>query len=189
MTSVSYLGNSDGQVTLTIRAPSTTSNGRSTEVTDTSTAVSITKGNTQKVSGHQIFRVEVGEPSISDRVTGEIIWLNSDQASQVLSNPNSYIDIGFFHDSGADPSGGCPADQFKTKNQLGTDICVTSSAANSSFSSQLLTPMLANGLISSETADQQYLYVLATINVPGGGPPGQQALSGTLDFHLQLTLR
>lgn len=191
MTSVSYLADTGSSVTLTIATPSRTANGLPVEVNDTSTPVSIIKGKTQSVAGHQLFRVEVGEPSVSDRVRGVVFWLNSNKASQVLSNPNSYIEIGFFHDSGNLPQGtppACPSNEFKTENQLGVDICVTESAPGDTFEEQLLTPIRAIGTIVSKTADQQYLYVLATINVPGGAPPGQQPLSGTLDFQLQLSL-
>lgn len=190
LTSVSYLAETDATFTLSIQPPNTTDGGHSTEITDTSEPVSITIGKAQKVAGHQLFRVEIGEPSGSDRVQAIVFWLNSDKASQVLSNPNAYIDVGFYHDSGTAPSGGaCPSDEFKTPNQLGTDICVTQSAPGDTFETQLLTPMLAEGTIMSTTANQQYLYVLATINVPGGAPPGQQPLSGTLDFQVQVSLR
>ena len=193
MTGVSYLAETDSTSTLTISAPSyTTSDGEPTTVPGTSQPVSIIVGNAQTISGHQLFRIEVGDPVLSDRVQAIVFWLNSEQATQVLSNPNSFIDIGFFHDSGTAPSGSptaCPADEFKTLNQLGNEICVTPSAPDSSFNNQILTPILAEGTIISTTASQQYLYVLATIYVPGGAVPGQQPLSGTLDFELQLSLR
>ena len=193
MTSVSYLAETDATFTLSIAAPSyTTADGEPTTVTGTSAPVSIIVGNAQKIAGHQLFRIEVGDPVLSDRVQAIVFWLNSEQATQVLSNPNSFVDIGFFHDSGTAPSGSptaCPADEFKTLNQLGNEICVTPSAPDSSFNNQILTPMLAEGTIISTTASQQYLYVLATIYVPGGAVPGQQPLSGTLDFELQLSLR
>jgi hypothetical protein len=134
----------------------------------------LNQGRAQKIEGIELFEVNLGSPRFSDQVRINLLLTNPDAMRSVLNNPNSYIKVAVWYE---DPSG--------THTLSGTTTKVKKDEA----ASAIIHDMNANVLLLPSIPNQAKLYILASITVPGGAPPGQQPPAGSqLDFFIDVRM-
>ncbi|MBM4436435.1 MAG: hypothetical protein FJ029_04190 [Actinobacteria bacterium] len=108
-----------------------------------------------------------------------------------MNNPNSFILVGLYDQAGVPSGGACPSDQYKITGPTGSDICV--SADHGTLASAQLTKQIAQAAlvpsVTPLTAHANGYYVLASIQIPGGSPQGQQSQAGTLQYFVDVRAR
>lgn len=182
-TGVSFLasaGSVDFGTFATIVKPQDRANGlpggRRTEVATLNGTFPIAQGDPTQADGVQLFRVKVAELQ-SSNVSLHFAWLNAQDANAVLKSPNAYIKVGVYYAS----ADACTDKVFAVAAVSGTvDVCPDPAAG----ASAMITPRNAAAALRPGITSQQYLWVLATVFVPGGGPPGQQSNISSLRFTL-----
>ena len=125
---------------------------------------SIIQGKAQKVSGIELYEIELAEAAVCDDVRIHLTLLNPYDMGKALNNPHSFIDVGIWYpvDTGSEPS--------VVLDHNGQTVWRDDGAKASAMMSQAVGNVL---LQPSETVTST-LYILASIMVPGGAPPGQQ---------------
>ena len=150
--------------------------GKRAEITTLSGTFPITQGGASQADGVQLFRVKVAELQ-SSAISLHFAWLNAQDASAVLKNPNAYLRVGVYYESVA----ACTGKVFSVSAVSGTvDVCPDTTAA----ASAMITPRNAAADLRPGITSQAYVWVLATVFVPGGAPPGQQSGISSLRFTL-----
>lgn len=148
-----------------------------TSITPVGEAFSIAVGNANKISGVELYKVELGNAQFSNLVRMNILLTNAYDAGRVLSNPNSFIQIQIYYP-------GTGANQVTLNYDGSTAIPDTSLNAVG-----MLNKQSGSISLSPSVTGQTTFYILASIIVPGGAPPGQQAPQLTsLSFHLDVRL-
>lgn len=176
----------EGTVTNTITPGSTLPGGTAADVTPVNSAFTRIQGRAQQIEGLQLYRIRLASTGLSDNVVATFSWVNPQAAAQALGNPNAFLQVALYYQSGTPVAGACPAGQFKTAGSDGsTEICVDEAATpGTPLASGFLTKASASRSIKSTQSGQEYLYLLASINVPGGSPPGQQIGLANLTYSL-----
>lgn len=150
--------------------------GKRAEITKLAGTFPITQGHPTQAEGVQMFRVKVAELQ-SDAVSLHYAWQNAQDANAVLKNPNSYIQVTVYYESAA----ACTGKILGVAAVSGTaDVCPDTAAT----ATAMITPRNAVADLRPKVAGKQYLWVLATVFVPGGAPPGQQSNLSSLRFSL-----
>lgn len=150
--------------------------GKRADVTTLSGTFPITQGKPSQADGVQLFRIKVAELQ-SDGLRLNFSWLNAQDASAVLKNPHAYIKVGVYYESVA----ACTGKVFSVAAVSGTvDVCPDTASS----ASAMITPRNAAALLRPGITSQAYLWVLGTVFVPGGAPPGQQSGLTSLNFTL-----
>ena len=135
---------------------------------------SITRGAAQKVSGIELYKIELGDAESSNKVTIEIALLNPEDMGAVLNNPNAFIDVGVYYPD----AGG--------RVTLDCDPVDVVSRDEGPRASAMMSKVIGDVLLHPSVTGQSTLYILASIVVPGGSPPGQQAQLTDLGFWCQV---
>ncbi len=188
-TGVSFLATS-GSVNLasgsTIVAPQDRDpgvpSGKRAEVTTLNGTFPIAQGHPTQAEGVQLFRVKVAENK-SDALSLHFAWLDAQDANAVLKNPHTYIQVTVYYESGLSCTGKVSA--VATASGGTTGVCPDTAPA----ATAIITPGKAAADLRPGITSQQYLWVLATVIVPGGAPPGQQSNLSTLRFSLDARAR
>jgi len=137
---------------------------------------SITQGKAQKISGVELYKIELASAQFSNLVRINLTLLNPQDIGKVLSNPNSFIEVGVYY-----PGTG---DGQVTLDYDGTTVIPDSTDKARAVMSRVIGDVL---LFPSVTG-QDTLYILASINTPAGPPPGQQEQLTALDFYIDVRM-
>ena len=176
-----YAGTS-GASTLVISPPSTTS-GAKADVSDLSASFSGVLGQAKKTKGVVLSKLTFGAPADSSNTTIFFYWTDPGQASGVLLNPNAFLETRVYHISTS-----CdPADQrtfFDEDVNDNVTVCPDPVSA-SNFTAMSIEN--ATAIFRPSVTNQNVLYILADINVPGGAPAGQQSQLSELTFILEIS--
>jgi len=130
---------------------------------------SIVQGAAQKVSGIELYKIVLGDTQFSNEVTIEVALLDPEDMGKVFNNPNAFIDVGVWY---PDPNQEEPGRTSVT--QLDHDNTWVLRDEGSKASDRMMSRLNGGALLFPSVAGQNTLYVLASIMVPGGAPPGQQ---------------
>ena len=161
--------------------------GVTADVTAVDSSVTITNGRAQDISGIELYRIELTNSALSGHLVVSFDWLNPQDAHRVLNNPNGWIDVGLYENSGTTPTNGaCPTGQYYLNDTTATGSALCVSADASPESSAVLTAATADAELLSATSGQQYVYVLGAIHTPGHVPPGEQSGLETLQYQLHV---
>jgi uncharacterized membrane protein len=134
----------------------------------------LNQGRAQKIEGIELFEVNLGSPRFSDQIRINLLLTNPDAMRSVLNNPNSYIEVAVWYE-----------DSNGTHTLSGT----TTKVKKDESASAIIHDMNANVLLLPSIPNQEKLYILASIMVPGGSPPGQQPPEGSqLDFFIDVRM-
>lgn len=173
VTAVSWAVNNDSQ-NLSISSGSTASGGRVADTTALSSSFTITQGQAQKISGVELFRIDLGSAVYRNDIKIFLLLRNPEDIGSVLNNPHAFIEIQVAYkvNSGQDYTLG---DGTKVKNTSATGIM---DIENGDI---ILTPVMGG-----DTVDTDTYWVLGSITTPGGIPPGQQSQLNQLDFYIDV---
>jgi hypothetical protein len=123
---------------------------------------SVSLGAAQVISGVELYRIDLGDAQLSDRVWIQILFLNPDEMGRVLNNPLAFIDVGVYY-----PGEG--------EGQVTLDIDGTIVIPDGGARARgVLSRVSGDILLFPTVPGQETLYILASIVVPAGPPPGQQ---------------
>ena len=176
----------------------------------TPSTVTVPLGQGAQVANGQLLGKVTVAAGYAPRIRIDIAWLNPQDAGAVLNNPNGWMTFGLYYPihtgtcTGSDVSGA----QSITE---GVALCVAPNTAASgpvTYNGALtINATQLSGFILETTADpaspptcaatgstwcapsgtalnQNIFYVSASVNTPGGTPPGQQSLLTTLRFYI-----
>jgi len=135
---------------------------------------SITRGKAQKISGVELYKIELGDARFSNLIRINLALLNAEDIGRVLNNPNSFIEVGVYY-----PGTG---DGEVTLDYDGT-TAVPDNAARA-----IMSRVIGDILLLPSVTGQDTLYILASISTPAGPPPGQQEQLTALDFYIDVRL-
>ena len=174
-TVVSWASTSTGQ-SVSISSGSTASGGGVADTTRLLSSFTMTQGQAQKISGLELFRVDLGSAVYRNDIRIFFSLLNPEDIGKVLNNPRAFIEIqvGYKVNSGEDYTLG---DGTKVKKTLASGIISVERGEI------VLFPAMGEDTIDSDT-----YWVLGAITAPGGVPPGQQAQLNELRFYLDVRL-
>jgi len=168
----------------------------------------------QGQGGQQIAGVLLGKVTnaagFAPRLRVDISWLDPLDAGAVLNNPNAWMGFGLYYPIHTGScSGGDPVDSLSITD--GSALCVvpnTQAVGPLTYNGQLtINATMLSGFIietandpaspptcgatgstwcapSGVAINQNVFYIAASINTPGGTPPGQQSQLTTLNFYL-----
>lgn len=170
--------------TTPITAGSSLPGGAAVDITAVSNTVTIARGRAEQIAGVELYRIAIADAAESDHLTVNFSWLNPQDADQVLSNPNAWIGVGIYYNSGTAPSGNaCPQGEYLLNDPVDGRVCVL---ADTGFdASTALTAERADALLMSSESNESVAYIVASINTPGHAPPGQQGQLTTLEYNIE----
>jgi hypothetical protein len=153
-------------------ASSTLASGEPFEVEALSGTTTTLTGKAQVINGVELFKLNLGEARYSDILRVHMFLMNPQQIGKVLNNPNSFIEVAVWYEDGT------------SSISLSDGTKVTRDESAIAYMSQasgdiVLRPTIAN---------KGTLYILASINVLGGYPPGQQTELQDLQFYCDVRL-
>lgn len=155
-----------GTGALPINSGSTAAGGGVADVIPISDTFTIFQGNSQKISGVELYKVDLGSSTYRDQVKLFIYLLDPENMGAVLSNPHSFIEIHVAYEvnSGEDYTldAGTKVKVATLRESVDTHL----TRQNGEI---LLLPTMGGDSIDTDT-----YYLLGSITVPGGIPPGQQ---------------
>jgi len=130
-----------------------------------------------KISGVELYKVELGNAQFSNLIRMNVLLTNSYDVGKVLNNPNSFIQIQIYY-----PGTGA--------NQVTLDYDGSTAIPDTNWrASGILSKQSGEISLSPSVTGQTTFYILASIMVPGGPPPGQQSsLATSLSFYLDVRL-
>jgi hypothetical protein len=154
-------------------AASTLASGDPFEVEPLSGTVTTLTGKAQLIQGVELFKINLGDARYSDLIRAHIALMNPEQIGKVLNNPNSFIEVAVWYED----------DTSSTYLSDGTTK-VTRDENAITYMSQVS----GDVVVQPTTANKGTLYILASINVLGGYPPGQQTELQGLQFYCDVRL-
>ncbi len=189
-TSVAFL-NTNGTASASISPLSTSYGGKGIDVVPVSNTVTVTNGMAQTQAGVELYRIDMASATLGDQLLIHFDWLNGQDAQKVLNNPNAWIQVGVYDNSGTAPSGSplaCPTGQYLLADPTNGNVCV--SADSGGQASAQLTAANADALLvpSQNPTSDTSLYLVASITTPGHAPPGQQSGLTTLRYNVDAQL-
>jgi hypothetical protein len=147
-----------------------------TGITSIGETFSITQGKAQKVSGVELYKIELGSAQFSNLIRINLALLNPQDIGKVLNNPNSFIEVSVYY-----PGTG---DGQVTLDYDGT----TAIPDNGDMASAMMSRVIGDVLLFPSVTGQSTLYILASINTPAGPPPGQQEQLTDLEFYIDVRM-
>lgn len=147
---------------LPIASGSSLPGGAVANPTSLSNTFTITQGRAEKISGVELYKIDLGNASFYNRVSIFIYLLNPEDIGKVLNNPNAFINVQVAYkvNDGEDYT---LSDATKVKVDTSTSAIITRE------SGQILLQPTNIGTVDTDT-----YYILGSITTPGGVPPGQQ---------------
>ena len=118
-----------------------------------------------KIGGIELYEIELVDTDVCDEVRIRLTLLNPYDMGQVFNNPNSFIDLGVWYP--VEPTG---AEESVVLDHNGQTVWRDDSAK----ASRIMTSKLGAVVLYPSKTVTSTLYILASIMVPGGAPPGQQ---------------
>jgi hypothetical protein len=165
------------------------------DVVPTATAFTIPKGRASVVAGQEIAYVDVAVPADSNTAAVIVNWLDPQDASAVLQNPNAAIVVGLYYPVASSSACTTAADPFSQQawydvTQPAAAVACLAPASNSWAVLQAPTRRYqghtTGAVIAGLPSGQSVFYVLASIVTPGHAPQGQQSSLTNLDLRLQV---
>ncbi|MCF8567471.1 hypothetical protein LLE49_22385 [Alicyclobacillus tolerans] len=177
LTSVSwayYWISSTISVQVQARPASTLPSGQLAVVTPINEQITLT-GKPHKIRGLALYKITLGNPSLSDMVKVHFYWVNPAQTMGVLHN--GWIQVGVYYPT---PSGSW--DVYHVEDGPNT---VSVSPDGPGFA---VNPRNADAVLYPDVPYQRNLYVVVNIVDNGGeNPEGQQKNLGDLQFYCQVS--
>lgn len=136
----------------------------------------ITRGNAQKISGVELYKIELGDAQFSNLIRIHIALLNPQDIGKVLNNPNSFIEMQVYYP-------GTGAREVTLGYDGSKALPDTGSRAYG-----IMTKMNGDIILYPSITGQDTLYILANITTPGGPPPGQQDELNDLEFYADVRM-
>jgi hypothetical protein len=168
-------------------AASSLPGGVAVDVTSVSNAITLSRGRAQTVAGVEIYRIAMGDPTLATHLLVNFVWVDPQDANAVLSNPNSWIEIGVYYNSGTAPSNGaCPSGQYLIDDPTDGQVCAVADGGSRALAP--LTPSNADAVLVATPGRHTVAYLLASINTPGNAPPGQQGQLTTLQYNVDVQM-
>ena len=161
---------------ITISSGSSASGGGVADVTPLSDSFFVTQGKTEKISGLEMFRIDIGNASYNDDIRVSFTLLNPEDVGKVLSNPHSFIDVQVCYEVDFDED--YILNDGSTKVKKSVNSIVTMERGHI-----LLMPTMGGTSIDEDT-----YWILGSITTPGGVPPGQQEQLGEMNFYCDVRL-
>jgi hypothetical protein len=157
-----------------------TAGGSNGDIISSITAIgetfTITKGKAQKISGIELYKITLTDAQFCNLIRINIALLNPQDIGKVLNNPNSFIQVQVYYP-------GTGADEVTLDYDGSKAIPDTGYGA-----SAIMSRAVGDVLLSPTITGQTTLYILASINTPGGPPPGQQAQLTDLKFYIDVRM-
>jgi hypothetical protein len=147
-----------------------------TSLTGIGETFSIVKGKADVISGVELYRIQLGSAQFSNLIRINLALLNPQDIGKVLNNPNSFIKVQVYH-----PGTG---EGQVTLDYDGTTVIPDSGAQ----ASAMMNKGVGDVLLFPSVTGQGTLYILASIHVPAGPPPGQQEALNNLRFYISVRL-
>ena len=173
----------------TVSLGSTLAHGAVATVVPFNYTLTVTNGQAQTVSGVELYKVDLGNASRSDRLRVDFSWLDPQDAQKVLNNPNAWIQVGLYDYAAAASGGACPSGQTVAEDPDSSDAQVCLTPDPGATASAQLTQAHADANLLTSVAGQGAVYILAAITTPGHAPPGQQSQLDTLSFNAAVRAR
>lgn len=155
-----------GTGNLSILSGSSTNDGKAADISYPGDAFVIIEGKAQKIRGIRVCNVDMGNASFRDRIEIRAMLLDPQDMGQVLNNPNSWIEIVVAYEvsSGEDfiLSNGKKVKVATLRESV--DNHMTRNNGDIQFMPQM----------GGTSIDLDTYYILGSIMVLGGAPPGQQ---------------
>lgn len=167
ITSISWASN---VWVLNISSDSTHPNHELAIVTPVSDNLIVSQGSAQRIEGVGLYEISLGAPRFSDQLKIHILLTNPEGIRQALNNPNAFIDIAVWY---PDENG----------THTFQDIQVSKNIAEGRMSTER-----GSILLNPTVPGQSTLYILASIVVPGGAPPGAQIQLNQLEFYVDVRM-
>lgn len=158
-------------------SPGGTAGKAVTSVTGIGETFSITQGKAQKISGVELYEIQLGDAQFSNLIRIDLALLNPLDMGQVLNNPNAFIEAAIYYP-------GTGADQI-TLDYDGT-IAIPDPGASARA---IMTKVVGGTYLRPSVTGQSKLYIVASINTPGGAPPGQQGQLTDLRFYIDVRMK
>jgi len=137
---------------------------------------SIARGNAQKISGVELYKITLSDAQLSNLIRVNIAFLNPNDVGKVLNSPNSFIQMQVYY-----PGTG---EEEVTLDYDGTKVLPDTGTRASAFMSREVGDITLLPSVIGQTT----LYILASINTPAGPPPGQQDQLTELKFYIDIRL-
>lgn len=135
----------------------------------------VTRGAAQVIAGVELFKVQVSDKQFSNTLRLEVVLRNPQDIGGVLSNPNSYIDVAVWYPYSD------PPESPEHRLSAGAGSIPVYKDPDDRAAARM-SVVVATAFLRPSLAFQDTFYILATIVVPGGGPPGTQEDLMSLDF-------
>jgi len=126
---------------------------------------SIIQGKAQKIAGIELYEIVLAEVDVCADVRIHLTLLNPYDMGKALNNPHSFIDVGVWY-----PVKPTDAQESVELDHNGQTVWRDDGAKASAMMSQVF----GNVVLHPSKTVTSTLYILASIMVPGGAPPGQQ---------------
>jgi len=147
-----------------------------TSLTSIAEIFSVIRGEAETINGVELYKIELDNniAQFSNLVRINVALLNPQDMGKVFNNPRTFIDVGIWY---PDVSG---TQTLSDNTRVARDNDPRASAVMSSAAGDIL--------LYPSVAGQDTLYVLASITVPGGIPPGQQEQLTSLKFYCDVRI-
>jgi hypothetical protein len=137
-------------------------------VTPMAGSFTVQRGAAQVIAGVELFKIEIGAPRFSNLLKINVLLLNPQDMGGVLGNPKAHIDVAVW---------------YEDENSTHTLSDGTTKVSKDEGAAAKMTRVRGEALLQPAVANQDTLYILASIIVPGGNaPPGQQGELTELGF-------
>jgi hypothetical protein len=166
--------------TLPISSGSSASEGGVADVTPFSDSFTIIQGNAQKIKGHRLCKADLGSSAIRDQVKIFVTLKNPQNISAVLNNPNAWIAIEVTYEVSSGQT-------YTLSDGKKVKVATLQQSIDNNLTRQNADIML-RPTMGEDSIDTDTYYILGSITVPGGSPPGQQQQLASLTFSCKVRL-
>lgn len=147
-----------------------------TQVVPIGETFSITRGKAQKISGVELYKIELGDAQFSNLIRIHIALINPLDIGKVLNSSNSFIEMKIYYP-------GTGAEEITLNYDSSKALPDTGDRAYGIMTRESGDITLFPSVIGQDT-----LYILASITTPGGPPPGQQEELTELKFYVDIRM-
>lgn len=164
-----------------ITTGSTLTSGEIAAVTSLDSFFTVSQGAAEKLAGVTLYRIDLGSANFSNTISINLMILNPQDMGGVLNNPNAHIDVQVYY---LDPDQGSPDPASIAINDEGTFKYVMEDTGD--YASYRLSRTEGDVFLKPSVTGKTTLFILASINTPGGIPPGQQEQLTNLKFYIKV---
>lgn len=180
LVSIGVFAATTGTGELTIASGSTAVGGGVADVTPVSDTFTIIQGNSQRIRGVELCKIDLGSSTLRDEIKLSVYLLDPENMGAVLSNPHSFIEMQVAYEVSS-------GEDFTLDSGAKVKVATLRESVDTHLSRQngeiLLLPTMGGDSIDTDT-----YYLLGSITVPGGIPPGQQTKINNLQIVCEVRL-